>query len=172
MNTPELIELIKNQETKSLLMGEDLMPKIFAIAGDQVSLFGLASYPPEARDDVMTGLGMKIKELIPDVSELVMATDTYTAHIDKNGNYTPDEQAVRAKIEAGQQRLSELAPKYHKFRSEALLIVTRDRAGQGKMIVMPYVRVGKIVEFKDDLMVEKDFEDNLLRLVWKGFYGV
>lgn len=168
MTKDELLGFAK----KELVSGEEFHMRVFAFnETEKFSTFVFGNYRPEFRNVSMQALGKTIATVVPTATELVLISDTFFFNVDLKKKYPEDEETIIKRVRFGELRLENLPEKYKKFRQEALIIVSVQKNGEGQIRALPYTRIGKIIEFKEEQPLDQleEFHDNLLSQVWKGF---
>lgn len=155
---------------EELESGKEFLMKIFAVnTKDEITLMVFADYNPDDKVRMLKGLGLKMSDTILDLKELVLVSDTYCLVQEK---FIGTDKIVYDMLLAGMKkglRLQDLSPKFHKFRSEALIVISVGKDALVRMKTFPYVRIGKVIEFKEESLGPDTFEDNMLRYVWDGY---
>lgn len=168
--------MCKDVERENLEKGQRVLMKIMAIdKKNNTNMLVLPDWAPKNsmdRDQKMTMLGFKIKDLTKDLKTLVLVSDTFYARMGKDpSKLSPAEQIIFSDMANGKRRLEDLPPELHKYRGEALMIfVSTDGGETMEAFMTPYTVKDKKVEFGKDEKMAKTIEDNMLTSVWKGYH--
>lgn len=169
----ELVEMAKGIEKETLESGQDVMMKIIGVDSEgKTYIFVLAGYDPDIKEKILPGLGAKMTEMIPELENLIMVSDTY-AMVAKTDELKSEEKEVIDSVMAGKFRLSEIPEEYKHLRKDALVVLVTEKTHETiSFNIIPYTRVGGVVTFEEGELSEgkaDNFTDNMLRYVWEGY---
>ena len=120
----------------------------------------------------MQDLGVKLsQDMGPNLESLMLVTDAYMAKGEKDeSKMSPAERIIMSDVQNGKRRLEDLPPELHKYRYEALIIITSmEFKRKLRLTIVSYeMKDGKIV-FGEETENYSDYEDNMLSNVWKGY---